>query len=459
MGAKPAQKPEAAARRAIRWLAAAAVPALCALLAGCGDSKPGGAAAGSAAKPGGPREFPVRTTAAATMPVTYDIRVVGSLVEENRFVVPARVAGTAQDVGFKEGDRVTTGQQLLRIEHDRYRLLADKADASVREQDSVVKKYEADLAETVRKTSSTIDTARVDLDLAKSEFDRRATLQGAAISEEDRFTAELKYRRAKAVFDYAVAAVNTQVALADAALTEQKTALEALRVAAAIARDDLDKAVVRAPIEGAILERQVTDGQYLKLGDELAVMVQMNPLRLKLTVPESQSAVLTRDTSIEFTVPAYPSRKFAAQVYDVAGAADPSTREVAVWARVDNTEGALRPGYFAKAALAVGSAKSAIVIPLAAVQPTEAGMVCFVVQDNRAIQRRVQTGIQVTGDSVEIVSGLEPGEQVVVEGVASLSNNVPVKVVGARSGAISAVMPTDGATSPPADAAGAKGPR
>ena len=176
--------------------------------AGCGDTKAGADAPG---KEKGPRDFPVRTAAAATMPVTYDIRVVGSLVEENRFVVPARVAGTAQDVAFKEGDRVTTGQQRLRIEYERFRLMADKADATVREQESVVKKFEADLAETVRKTSSTIDTARVDLDLAKSEFDRRATLQGAAISEEDRLAAELKYRRAKAVFDYAVAAVNTQV--------------------------------------------------------------------------------------------------------------------------------------------------------------------------------------------------------------------------------------------------------
>ena len=64
----------------------------------------------------------------------------------------------------------------------------------------------------------------------------------------------------------------------------------------------------------------------------------------------------------------------------------------------------------------------------------------------------VETGIQVTGDSVEIVSGLEPGEQVVVEGVASLSDNVPVKIVGARSEAIGAVMPGDGSTSAPADA-------
>jgi membrane fusion protein (multidrug efflux system) len=418
-----------------RRVAAVALGALCAVNAGCGDrSSAKQGAAPASGRPQGPREFPVRTALAATMPVTYDIQVVGSLVEQNRFLIPARVPGTAQDVAFQEGDRVTTGQQLLRIDYERYRLLSEKAQASVREQQSAVMKFEAELAETVRKTSATIDTAQVDLELAKSEFDRRASLtQGMAISAEDRLAAELKFRRAKSVVDYAVAAVKTQVALAEAALTEQKTALEALKSAAAIAADDLDKAVVRAPIAGTVQERVVTDGQYLKQGDEVAVMVQTNPLRLKLSIPESQSSVLTPDTRIHFTVPAYPNRRFEAQVYDVAGVADPETREVTVWARVDNADGGLRPGYFTKASLSVGSAKSAIVVPLAAVQPTEVGMVCFVVQDNRAIRRRVQTGIQVTGDSVEIVSGLESGEAVVVEGVASLSDNVPVKLVGTRA--------------------------
>ncbi len=415
------------------WLILAGACAACAVLAGCDRNSPakqGGAGAAKTAAAGPSREFPVRVSPVSTQDVTYRIETVGELVEENRFVLPARVAGSAESVAFTDGDRVTTGQILTQIDTSRYQLLVDRAEALVREQQAAVSRAEADLADTERRTSSTVATSTIDLQLAEQEYQRRQRFaQGEVISIEDRTTFEAKYRKARTLLNDAVGAAQTQVELARAALAEKRSALETARLALSITRDDLEKSIVRAPLGGVIQERKITTGQYLKAGDEVAIMVQMNPIRLRFTVPESKSAVLAERMDVQFQVPALPLRTFHATVYDVGTVADPESREVTCWARLDNSDLALRPGNFASVSIAVKSNNRAVVVPLGAVQPTEVGTVVYLVQDNRAVRRKVSTGVQVTGDAIEVLSGLEAGEKLVVEGMDSLQPGVAVKVL------------------------------
>ena len=446
--------------RAVR----AAVPFL--LLAGalmltaCGRDQAGGAPGGPPAggRGGEARAFPVRTMTVDTRTVTYRIGTVGDVVEENEFRIAAQVAGTARQVAFSEGDAVTTGQVLARIDHERYELMARRAQSAVEEQEAAVSRTEADLADITRQTSATIDTARVDLELAESEFRRRQGLAGGqVISVEDRLNAELRYRRARAVAEDAVNAASTKVALAQSRVNEERSKLEAARLALKLAQDDLERAIVRAPIAGTIQQRMISEERYLRVGDEVAVMVQTDPLRLRFTVPESKSAVLGDQITVRFTVTAHPDRAFTARVYDVGSVADPVSREVTCWARIDNPDGVLRPGNFAKVDLKVDSNKSAVVVPLAAVLPTEIGTVSYLVRDGRAVRQRVSAGVQVTGDSIEVLEGLQPGDAVVVEGGDSLSDNVPVRVVDSVRPAAPAGMPVamageDAATTAPGGA-------
>jgi RND family efflux transporter MFP subunit len=399
-------------------LVVAALPGGCAKQkGGAGDAKP-------------ERKFQVKVTTVTVQRVEYQVDAVGSLVEENLYRIPALVAGVAGTVAFSEGDRVTTGQELCRIDIDRYRLLAEKAENSVREKEATVARYEAELADIERKTSTTVEQAQLDLVLAEAEFRRREALtQGQVISAEDRASFETKYQRARSVHRDAIAGSRTQMDLARAALNQQRTALASDRVALAVARDDLEKAVVRAPIAGVIQRREVTGGQYLKAGDVVGVMVQIDKLRLRFTIPESKSAALTRDMKVAFTVPAFPGKTFPAQLYDIGALADPESREVTCWARVEDDVAGLRPGYFAKVSLVIGARNEAIAVPLASVLPTESGMVCFVIEDGKAVRKKIQTGIQLTGDLMEVLSGIQPGEALVTEGVASLQDGVPVAVI------------------------------
>lgn len=394
--------------------------------AGGGAGGPGGPGGG----PRGPRKFPVRVETVATHPVSYSIEAVGELVEENRFQIPAEIEGVAEKVTFSEGDQVTTGQELARINYSRVALKLEQAKSAVIEQEATVRKLEAELADAQRKTSTTIETSKLDYEQAQREYERTRRLkQGQLVSAEERETAEAKFLKAQAVYKDALGAAQTLVALAVAAVNEGRAALAAQRSELKIAEDELQKAIVRAPIAGTIQSRSITNGQYLKVGDTVGMMVQTDPVRLRFSVPESRAARLAEDMKLKFRVSAFPDKEFKADVYEVGKTSDPETHEVVCWARVSNPQGILRPGYFAKAQITAETRESAVVVPLGAVLPSEAGFVAFTVSDGTAVRKRVQTGLTITGDSIEIIKGLDPGEQLVVEGADSLQDGVLVQVV------------------------------
>src|SRR5690606_8061513 len=86
------------------------------------------------------RAFDVRTSPVETRRVTYEIQAVGTLMEENRFDIPARVEGVAANVNFSEGDAVTTGQELCRIDYDRNLMQVRQAESNVAEKEAAVER-------------------------------------------------------------------------------------------------------------------------------------------------------------------------------------------------------------------------------------------------------------------------------------------------------------------------------
>ncbi len=413
----------------------------CALLvfSGCkkDDAPPASQSQAAGKKSTDSKAFDVRTAPVETRRVTYEIEAVGELVEENRFEIPARVAGVADQVSFSEGDAVTTGQQLCRIDYERYELQVRQAESVVGEKEAAAQRAVASVADVERETSTALETARLNLELAQGEFKRRSDRgTGAFTSPEERDQFEAKFRQAQTSYRDAVNAAGTQVALALAQAREQQAALETARAQLALAKDNLERSIVKAPISGVIQRREIVEGQFLEQGDMVALMVQGDPLRLRFTVPESRASRLSENMQLSFSVPAYRDRTFNGLVYDIGTFADPETREVICWARVSNNDSRLKPGFFAHVDLLVDSREEAVVVPLAAVLPTELGMTAYVIEDGIAIRRAVETGLHVTGDAVEVVSGLKPGEQLVIEGTNALQDGVPVKVLPPAPGEV-----------------------
>lgn len=407
------------------------------VLAGCGRDNANASAPAESATKKAERAFDVRTSPVETRRVTYQIQAVGTLIEENRFEIPARVEGVAENVSFSEGDAVTTGQELCRIDYDRNLMEVKQAESNVSEKEAALQRALASVADVERETSTALSTARVTLELAQNEYKRRiASGANSFTSPEERDQFEAKFRQAQTGYRDAVNAAGTQVALAVAQSRESQAALETARAELALVQDNFERSIIKAPIAGVIQQRSVVEGQFLNQGDEVALMVQSDPLRLRFTVPESRAARLSKDMDLSFTVPAYPDRTFHGNVYDIGAFANQDTREVICWARVANNDARLKPGFFTHVDLLVDSREQAVVVPLASVLPTEYGMTAYVVQDGVAERRTVKTGLQVTGDAIEVLEGLAPGEQLVVQGMTALQDGSPIKVLPSLNGNI-----------------------
>jgi len=343
------------------------------LFAGCG--RPQGAAASS----GGPgaQAIPVKAAPVQAQDVTYRIHALGSLEAEEMVQVTAEVEGALSEIRFHEGDRVTPQTVLALIDPERYRLEAERAEANYRK-------------------------AVADEERAKADLKRREDLardQLVAVEELNRNRRE------------------TEGMIAEAA---------ASKAARDIALQNQQRSQIRARRAGVINARQADPGQFVRAGTVLATLVDTSRLRLRFKISEAESLQAKEGQTVSFKVGAAGDREFTGTLYHVSEVADPATRQVEVLAWVKNP-GDLKPGFFAEVDLPTGTRQGVLVVPETAIQASERGFVAFVVEDGKARVREVQIGLRTGGGGVEILSGLKPGEQVIVQGSDRLADGVPVR--------------------------------
>ena len=347
--------------------------AAAALGSACGGS--GGAASPRQARPA----LRVRIAPVAVQDVVYQIKSLGQIEARDMVQVTAEVEGVATDVRFREGDRVGPGTVLLRIDPDRYRLEADRSRA-------------------------VLEQSRAELVGGEADLKRREALARSELLSAE----ELNRSRSDS--------------------TRLTASVEVAQAALGLAQQNLRRAEVRPQVSGIIDTRTVDTGQFVRTGTVLATIVDSSRLRLRFKVSEAESLRATVGGSVTFQVAPLGPRDFTARIYHVGRIADTTTRQVEVLGWVENP-GELKPGFFAEVILAGEVRKNALVIPEGAIQASEQGFVTYVVGDGQAKLRPIQQGLRTGTGMVEILSGLKPGETVVIEGSDRLADGIPVEVV------------------------------
>lgn len=325
----------------------------------------------------------MRVAAVQAQDVTYRVKALGSLEAEELVQVTAEVDGAVAAVDFHEGDRVTPDTVLVRIDPDRYRLEVERTEATYKKTLADQHRAEADFKRR--------EELAKELLVAVEELNRSR-------QETERLTAETA--AAKAAWDWALA-------------NQRRSAVKPSRA-------------------GIINTRAVDTGQFVRAGNVLATLVDVSRLRLRFKVSEGESLRAREGQAVGFRVAAAGDRDFEARIYHVGEVADASSRQVEVMAWVKNP-GTLKPGFFAEVTLATESKKGATVVPEGAVQASERGFVSYVVVEGKAKVRSVQVGLKTDAGLVEILSGLQVGEIVVVEGSDRLADGVAVQPAAEKS--------------------------
>jgi membrane fusion protein (multidrug efflux system) len=187
----------------------------------------------------------------------------------------------------------------------------------------------------------------------------------------------------------------------------------------------LARTTVRAPFSGIVGQRFVSQGDYVNNTTKLATLQTVSPMRATFSVPEKYAQSLKRGQEVTFRVAAISSRNFVGEVDFVDPVVSLPGRTILVKANVPNPQRLLQPGMFIEARLVTALRSKAIVVPEDAVVPVQGANFVWAVAEGKAVQRQVGIGVRTPG-YVEITSGLDAGEQVVVGGVESLFPGAPV---------------------------------
>ncbi len=256
-----------------------------------------------------------------------------------------------------------------------------------------------------------------------------------ASAQADQAVADQNYTAAQKL--YAAGAIS-QVDLKTAAAQQQGAAarLENARTQAAIAEENLKYADVVSPITGSVSARVVEGGQAVRKGDQLFTVVDTRLLELKGRIGVDDAVGVRVGQKVTFTLDALPGRSFDGRVARIDPLADPGTRQVGVYAQLQNGDHFLVAGQYAHGRIALGGAKAqGLAVPSSAVRTGEDGShSVLVVRDARVNKRTVEIGLvdEVHG-MTEVTKGLQKGEQVIA-GTAVIADGAMVKLPASPSG-------------------------
>lgn len=334
----------------------AAVPAL---LVSCG--KPEQTAKALRPDAGAPRA--VRVVRAELRPMERALQVVGALSAREEATVAAQVSGQIEKSLVDLGDRVEAGQELVLIDTASY--------------EAMVRQSAANLARATAAAANAARNLKRTQDLQQDKIASSSDLD-AAVSEAEKAQADVK----------------------------------AAEAADAIARLNLERSRVRAPFSGAVAQRVASAGDYVSVGAPIVRLVQNDPLRLRLEVPERESVAVRVGQLVRVRVEG-DTNVYSGRLARVAPAIRESDRMLQIEGDVPD-QGALRAGLFARAEIIVNESEPAVSVPANALVVFAGLEKVLVVRDGKAMEKSVVTGRR-DGEWVEIVSGLNPGETVVLD--------------------------------------------
>jgi membrane fusion protein, multidrug efflux system len=175
------------------------------------------------------------------------------------------------------------------------------------------------------------------------------------------------------------------------------------------------KAYIRAPFDGVIGLRQVSEGSYVTAATPIARIVDVSPVKIDFAIPGRYSQMIKEGDQITFTIEGNPE-KYQANIYAVQPNIDPATRTLQVRARFDNKNQEVKPGAFVQVELALKETNDAMLIPTESIIPEAAGHKIFLAKNGKAVPKMVKIG-QRSESLIQILEGIEPGDTVISSGI------------------------------------------
>ena len=345
----------------------------------------------------------VRAVPVKVQELRRNVESVGSLFPLEEVTVSSEVEGKVDEVLADIGDRVERGQPLVNVSTIELKLVLDQQRALYQQA-----RARLGIAEDSDDLKNVLDAAEVkkaaaDLKESEEAYKRsQQLLEKRLIPRQDFDQNDARVHSARAAYDLAVQAVQNL-----------RAQIPQYRATVELAEKKLRDAVIRAPFKGQIKERVVSPGQYLKVQTPVMVIVSVDPLRVRLKIPETMAGWIQIGDRSQVTVEAYPGKTFSGKLSRINPSVDPQNRSFEVEALLENPDGLLKPGFFVKARIPSGKVDQAMAVPQDALQYSYGVYKVCLVQGDVLKETEVKVG-DLSGEEVEIVSGIKAGDMIAV---------------------------------------------
>jgi multidrug efflux pump subunit AcrA (membrane-fusion protein) len=375
-----------------------------------------------------PKTVEVTTAAAISRELPSFFEATGSLAGDEQTDVAPQTAGKVVEVGVDIGSAVRRGQMIVRLDDSELKLHVTQSQAQVEQAKAAVRQAEEKIG---LRSGQAFDpsrvaevaAAKVNLDLAEKNLKRAEKLiESGDVSRSFYDQQRAQRDQLKEQYDVAIAQARQNFAGVDVARTNVANAEAAL----ALARKSLSYAFIPAPIDGFVSERTADLGEYVSPTQKVATIVRINPLRVRIDIPEQAISEVKVGQSVSATTSAWPDKSFSGHIARIAPNVTANSRTLTVEAEIENGSGALKPGQFATVRILQPRSVAAVLVPSRAVVSDAGVNRIYVIKNGHAEQRLVQLG-QTEGDLVQVKTGVAADEKVATSNLEQLGDGVPVK--------------------------------
>jgi membrane fusion protein (multidrug efflux system) len=281
--------------------------------------------------------------------------------------VIAKVSGEVRQILMEEGEDVTQGQVLARLDGDRLRLELNQSEANLRK--------------------------------LQRDYERNVELEGKGLISSGEFD-KIRYE------------------------------MEALEASYNLAKLELDYTQIRAPIDGVISERFIKLGSTISVNEPAFQITSFDPLVAYLHIPEREYRNIAKDQIVGIDIDALPGQRIITSVARVSPVVDPQTGTFKITIEISDKERRIKPGMFGRISIVYDMHANVLQIPRSAILEESGETSVFVVVDDKAIRKPVQTGYSNSG-MIEIVAGVSDSDRVVAVGQVGLKDDAAVTVINA----------------------------
>lgn len=379
-------------------------------------------------------EIPVEVTRVSSQPLTYSVKVTGDILPLLQVEIFPKVSGYLERINVHIGDRVKQGQEIAQIDRTDFLNKVREIEAKVAQARAQTTELETGARmEELRQAEEAVKQAQSRFQNARLQHERvEALYKREVISKKERDVADMEYTVAAAQ----LASSQQQLKLVqEGARHEVKEASQAkLREMEAILeqeRNRLKDTKIMAPFQGEISRKYVDAGAFVSPSSPstpLVSLVHTETLRIVANILEKNVPLLKAGIKAKIQVESYPGRTFEGRVERINSALDLSTRTLQAEIYIPNPDRTLKPGMFARLEIILLEKAQTVVIPREAVLEGGNAMTVFVVEGKQAVRKQVTLGYE-QDRMVEVVKGLNVGDQLVIKGQQLIKDGSSIRVI------------------------------